>query len=121
VRDRQEILYRLESLYSEIGRRKDAEATRQKIDILDKREGTLTVSKKGGILQLKKTLDFGEEGIPLDELDRLKIDIHKDWHLQGGGKLKLGEMILVHVAVEKNLKGAAEDKTHQNGVECKII
>ena len=90
VRDKREILDRLESLYSETGRKKEAEVSRQKIDILDKMEGTVEISKKGNILRLKKTLDFGEEGIPLDELDRPKIDIHKDWHLQGGERIKVG-------------------------------
>jgi len=90
VRDKKEILDRLENLYNETGRKKDAEVTHQKISVLDKMEGSVKISKKGNIFQLKKTFDFGEEGIPLGELARLKMDIPKDWYLQGEEKVKIG-------------------------------
>ena len=66
VRDREDILERLASLYEDQGRQKEAaELQRRRASIRD------PVIRDGKSLRLTTTLNFGSEGLPLEDLPKL--------------------------------------------------
>lgn len=67
VRDREDLLERLGDIYEETGRSKEAAALRR-----PKGSARTTAEFVGeNQLRLKTTLDFGEEGLPLDQLPQI--------------------------------------------------
>ena len=68
VRDRRHILDRLADLYEQTGRSKDADALRDDIQSLPAVTEHVEISRVGNVLKAKSTLDFGDEGIPVDRL-----------------------------------------------------
>ncbi len=89
VRDRNDLLERLESLYSETGREEEAKKIRQKTATLGHMKQDVTI-KKGNILQIKKSIRFGDEGLPLEEFDTLKDILAEDAGLPDVKKPKIG-------------------------------
>jgi hypothetical protein len=71
VEDRADILKRLLILYEETGRDKEAEVVREQIDRAQERKTSTTTRFGPGYMQVKQRYDFGEEGLPLEELPNL--------------------------------------------------
>jgi uncharacterized protein YchJ len=71
VENRTHILERLQLLYEETGRDEEAEAVREEIEQAREPETTTTVRATPGSLQVRRTYDFGDEGLPLEELPDL--------------------------------------------------
>ncbi|MFO1498227.1 MAG: SEC-C metal-binding domain-containing protein [Verrucomicrobiota bacterium] len=80
VRDREDILERLASLYEEQGRAKEAAELQSRGASI---RNTVTRSEKS--VKLTTTLNFGSEGLPLEELPKLASQLrsnHEEAHLQ---------------------------------------
>jgi len=68
VSERADLVDRLKSLYEDQGRTEEAEALWEEIDASDTAFDKVEISRQGNVTSLKTTLDFGEEGLPLEEL-----------------------------------------------------
>jgi hypothetical protein len=71
VENRADLLDRLATLYEETGRGEEAAVLRQEIQQTTGSKRTTTVGRESGLLQIKETFDFGEPGLPLDQLPNL--------------------------------------------------
>jgi hypothetical protein len=71
VENRTDLLDRLTTLYEETGRGAEAAALRREIQRASSPKRTMTVRRKPGGMQIKQTFEFGEEGLPLEELPDL--------------------------------------------------
>ncbi|MEW6375152.1 MAG: SEC-C metal-binding domain-containing protein [Thermodesulfobacteriota bacterium] len=89
VRDRDELLERLESLYSETGREEEAKRIRQEIGISGHMKQSVSL-EKGNILRLKKSITFDGEGLPLEEFDTLNDFLAQGADLPDVKKPKIG-------------------------------
>jgi tetratricopeptide (TPR) repeat protein len=89
VRDRNDLLERLESLYSETGKEEEAKKIFQKTAIWGRMTQDVTI-QKGDILRIKKGITFDGEGLPLEEFDTLKDILAEDADLPDVKKPKIG-------------------------------
>ncbi|MEI8371292.1 MAG: SEC-C metal-binding domain-containing protein [Planctomycetota bacterium] len=71
VEDRSHILERLAVLYDGTGRGEEAESVREEIKRLTSTKRTTKVSRSSTSIQIKLTFDFGDEGLPLEQLPNL--------------------------------------------------
>jgi hypothetical protein len=71
VENRSHILERCAALYEETGRSEEAAAVRKKIQQASGPKRTVTVRREPDVMQIKQGFDFGEEGLPLDQLPKL--------------------------------------------------
>jgi tetratricopeptide (TPR) repeat protein len=71
VENRAHMLERLQLLYEETGRDEEAEGVREQIKQAEEPKTPTTVRVAANSLQVKQTFDFGDEGLPLEELPDL--------------------------------------------------
>jgi hypothetical protein len=71
VENRAHILERLQLLYKETGRDKEAESVSEEIEQAREPKTTTTARVAPDSLQLRRTYDFGDEGLPLEDLPDL--------------------------------------------------
>jgi tetratricopeptide (TPR) repeat protein len=71
VRDKIDMMERLAELYSESGREEEADKIIEKIESLEQVKQEVEIRKIKNGLRVKTKLDFGEEGIPLEEFGRI--------------------------------------------------
>lgn len=91
IRDKIHIMERLAELYSESGRDKDADKIIEKIENLNQVKQDVTISKIKNGLRVKTKLNFGEEGIPVDEFTEIhQRMINRDYWDEDVTKIKLG-------------------------------
>jgi len=89
VRDRNDLLMRVQSLYSETGEEEEAKSIRQKTTISGHVTQDLTI-EKGNILRIKKSITFDGEGLPLEEFDTLNEILAEDAGLPDVKRPKVG-------------------------------
>jgi hypothetical protein len=82
VENRVHILERLQLLYGETGRDKEAEGVRE--EIKQEPKSTTTVRFAPDSMQVRQTYDFGEEGLPLEELPNLARSLQPGRSADGG-------------------------------------
>jgi len=91
VRDKIDIMERLVELYSESDREEEADKIIEKIESLEQVKQEVEISKIEKGLRIKTKLNFGEEGIPLDEFARIHNSISNiDYLNEGVPKIKIG-------------------------------
>jgi hypothetical protein len=83
VEDRTHILERLQLLYEETGSHKEAEEVREQLKQVREPKATKTVRSGPDSLQVRQTLDFGDEGLPLEELPDLARSLQSDRSVGG--------------------------------------
>ena len=91
VEDRMHIQERLQILYEETGRDKEAEGVRE--EIRQEPKSTTTVRFAPDSMQVRQRHDFGEEGLPLEELPNLARSLQPGRSADGGsfeGKQRAG-------------------------------
>jgi len=71
VRDKKEIQNRLAYLYAESGKEWKLSESRDKLAGRKNVKSETTISASGNVLRLKRKVDFGEEGLPVEELGNL--------------------------------------------------
>lgn len=71
VEDRVHILERLEVLYKETGRGEEAKALRKEIEQLPSPNKNATTAMRTAGAQVKPTINFGDEGLPVGQLPNL--------------------------------------------------
>ena len=76
VENRAHILERLQLLYEETGRDEEAEAVREEIEQAREPKTTTTVKVAPDTVQVRQTYNFGDEGLPLEELSGLVEPSH---------------------------------------------
>ena len=84
VENRTHILERLQLLYEETGRDEEAEGVREEIAQEREPKTTTTVRVDPDSLQVKQTYDFGEEGLPLEQLPDLAQSLQPGRSVGGG-------------------------------------
>ena len=93
VENRAHILERLQLLYEETGRDKEAEGVREEIKQAREPKTTTTVRVAPDSMQVRQTYDFGEEGLPLEDLPDLAQSLQPGRSADGGsfeGKHRVG-------------------------------
>jgi len=90
VQDRAYLLDRLADLYSETGREEEAGALRAEIEELKKPTVPVRAKPAGEHLPIKQTVSFGEPGLPLRELGRLRESLRGTMPSPATGKGKVG-------------------------------
>lgn len=85
IEDRDILLERLQTVYEKSGREDEAEAVRQERQRSGKVDATPTVTTTAADMQTNTTLEFGQEGLPLEELDT-QSQSHS-----GGSRLPTGQ------------------------------
>lgn len=78
VSDRKHLLERLSGLYEETGREDEAAAIDDEIKQLRRAKRTAKTTFESDHLQTKVTLDFGEEGLPLDQFADVAQSMRSD-------------------------------------------
>ena len=78
VENRTHILERLQLLYEETGRDKEAEGVREELEQAREPKITKTLRFAPDSLQVRQTHDFGDEGLPLGELPDLAQSLQPD-------------------------------------------
>jgi len=71
VRDRRDILDRLARLSEEAGKRQEAAGLRDEIATLPSDDSRVEITRTGSMARVKTTMTFGDEGLPLSELEHL--------------------------------------------------
>jgi hypothetical protein len=84
VENRTHILERLQLLYEETGRDEEAEGVCEEIAQEREPKTTTTVRVDSDPMQVKHTYDFGEEGLPLEELPNLAQSLQPGRSAGGG-------------------------------------
>ncbi len=84
VENRTHVLERLQLLYDETGREKEAEGVREEVKKTREPKTTTTVRVDPDSMQVKQAYDFGEEGLPLEELPNLAQSLQPGRSTGGG-------------------------------------
>jgi tetratricopeptide (TPR) repeat protein len=93
VENRTDLLDRLALIYEETGRSEEATVLRKEIQQASGPERSVTIKHKPGVIQVKQGFDFGEEGLPLDQLPNLAKSLTSARPASGdlsGRKVKVG-------------------------------
>jgi len=90
VRDRRFILERLSTIYDETGRQREAEKIVSKMKSAEPVKQETEISTINNVLRVKTKLDFGEDGIPIDEFAGIHPHHSNIDYLDTGAKKKIG-------------------------------
>jgi hypothetical protein len=83
VENRTHVLERLQLLYEETDRDKEAEEVRNELERAREPKATKTVRFAPYSVQVRQTFDFGDEGLPLEELPDLAQSLPSDRSARG--------------------------------------